>query len=100
MLKDKILTPSLSDGESVVLEKDMDQKLIVTYSIKRAKKDVAKEGRIGETHKYLKRWMGLPNEKQRNLIKLFNLYPKAGGPSEELRNSVSQLKTPNRGLAG
>lgn len=40
-LKDKILALSLSDGKSVVLEKDKDQRLIVSYSIKRAKKDAA-----------------------------------------------------------
>lgn len=41
VLKDKILTLSLSDGESVVIEKDIDQRLIVSYSSKRAKKDAA-----------------------------------------------------------
>jgi len=40
-LKDKILELSLSDGQSVVIEKDIDQKLIVSYSIKRARKDAA-----------------------------------------------------------
>lgn len=39
VLKDKILTLSLSDGESVVIEKSIDQRLIVSYSAKRAKKD-------------------------------------------------------------
>lgn len=41
VLKQKILARSLSDGESVVLEKDSDQKLIVSYSHKRSKKDAA-----------------------------------------------------------
>lgn len=41
VLKDKILSLSLADGQSVVIEKDIDQKLIINYSIKRAKKDAA-----------------------------------------------------------
>lgn len=41
ILKDKILALSLSDGESMVIEKDINQKLIVSYSLKRAKKDAA-----------------------------------------------------------
>jgi transposase len=41
VLKQKILALSLSDGESVVLEKNNDQKLIVSYSSKRSKKDAA-----------------------------------------------------------
>jgi transposase len=41
VLKNKILTQSIPDGESVVLEKDIDQRLIVSYSLKRAKKDAA-----------------------------------------------------------
>ncbi|MFM6348167.1 MAG: hypothetical protein ACKPFK_23950, partial [Dolichospermum sp.] len=40
-LKQKILDLSLSDGQSVLLEKDSTQKLIVSYSTKRAKKDAA-----------------------------------------------------------
>jgi transposase len=40
-LKDKILDLSLSDGESIAIEKDIDQRLIVSYSSKRAKKDAA-----------------------------------------------------------
>jgi transposase len=40
-LKQKILGLSLSDGQSVLLEKDRTQKLIVSYSTKRAKKDAA-----------------------------------------------------------
>ena len=41
ILKQKILALSLLDGESIVLEKDGDQKLIVSYSNKRSKKDAA-----------------------------------------------------------
>ncbi len=41
VLKDKILAMSLSDGESLAIEKDTDQRLIVSYSSKRAKKDAA-----------------------------------------------------------
>lgn len=40
-LKQQILDLSLSDGQSVLLEKDSAQKLIVSYSTKRAKKDAA-----------------------------------------------------------
>jgi len=40
-LKDKILALSLSDGESIAIEKDAGQKLIISYSSKRAKKDAA-----------------------------------------------------------
>jgi transposase len=39
--KEKILSLSLSDGESIALEKDPDQTLIVSYSVKRAKSDAA-----------------------------------------------------------
>jgi transposase len=45
VVKEKILSLSLSDGASVVLPKDADQKLIVSYSIKRAKKDAANRKR-------------------------------------------------------
>lgn len=40
-LKNKILALSMSDGESVVLEKDDHQRIIISYSEKRAKKDAA-----------------------------------------------------------
>lgn len=40
-VKRKILALSLADGESTLLEKDSTQKLIVSYSTKRAKKDAA-----------------------------------------------------------
>jgi transposase len=44
-LKQKILGLHLSDGQSVLLEKDSAQKLIVSYSTKRAKKDAANRGK-------------------------------------------------------
>lgn len=40
-VKEKILTLSLADGESVALEKEEGQTLIVSYSAKRAQKDAA-----------------------------------------------------------
>lgn len=40
-LKEKILALSLSDGESMSLEKNPNQTLVVSYSAKRAKKDAA-----------------------------------------------------------
>jgi transposase len=41
VLKEKILALSLSDGDSVAIEKDPGQTLIVSYSAKRARKDAA-----------------------------------------------------------
>lgn len=41
LLKDKILALALSDGESVAIEKEPGQTLIVSYSAKRAQKDAA-----------------------------------------------------------
>lgn len=40
-MKTKILALSLSDGQSAVIQKDPYQRLIVSYSIKRSKKDAA-----------------------------------------------------------
>ena len=40
-MKNKILAQSLSDGESVAIEKELGQTLIVSYSAKRAQKDAA-----------------------------------------------------------
>lgn len=40
-MKDKILSLSLSDGQSAAIHKDPHQRLIVSYSSKRAKKDAA-----------------------------------------------------------
>jgi transposase len=41
IIKTKILALTLSDGQSAVIDKDPHQRLIVSYSIKRAKKDAA-----------------------------------------------------------